>query len=198
MTVMLIGSASSDRLPDESSVPASPRRGEAAPPHAPVPPSRRGPQPLPGSLSDPIAFRFEGDRHSAVGFRSRGDLICTRETTEVDNRPALLSASCAGERSLRRALERDPFYVYAGGGGRATSATGFARESVVEIRAIASSVATTVALSEPWRPKPWRGEPIRFFYVLSDARPDPGAGLLPPGVQLQARLANGEVVEAGP
>jgi hypothetical protein len=198
-SVMTIGGPSSDK----SSVPRSPRSNSTSPPQGTVPPSRRGPQPLPGSLSDPIEFSFAGDSHLAVGFRGRGGprqrggIICTRLMTEVDNRPSLVGASCAGERLLRRALAREPLFVYAGGGSGPTSTAGFARESVLEIRAIAPSVATRVVLSEPWRPKPWRGEPIRFVYVLSDAKPDtgPGARLLPLGVQLQAQLSNGEVVE---
>jgi hypothetical protein len=201
--VLLAGNGTSDRSesPKEPSPPASPPGHHTRPPQqGTIRPPPREPRPLPGSESGKVVFRFQRVSYSAVGFRGHGRVICATLTTELGKREPLTSSSCAGQRVLRRALARDALYVASGGGGRHTTVSGFARESVSSIRAVASRGVAKVALSKPWRPVPWGGEPIRFFYVATDLPLDIGhrASLLPKGLHLQGQLATGQVAAPGP
>jgi hypothetical protein len=110
----------------------------------------------------------------------------------------LPSTGCAGDRLLRRELDDDPARIV-GGGGRPTSMFGFARAGVARIAVLDPRYPTRVVLSEPWSPEPWRGEPIRFFQVLSDAPHDKARDfLVRDRLHLVARLASGELVDVIP
>jgi hypothetical protein len=143
-------------------------------------------QPIDGTRSARQTFEVGGTRYSAVGFRSRGPMICAslRE-------PALklrLGTGCLSTRLLPKALERTPAHVFAGGGLRdgGSERTGFARADVVGLR----SRGATVFLSEPWRP--WERGPIRFFMIFTpDVEPKPGLRLVHP---LHVQLADGSTV----
>jgi hypothetical protein len=87
--------------------------------------------------------------------------------------------------------------VFSGGGVRddpnALIHKGYAREDVVEVRPADPASEVTVALSEPWRPGPWEGEPIRFMlvHVRGDGPPEPGQWQR---VELEAVLEDGTVL----
>ena len=107
---------------------------------------------------------------------------------------------CAGARLLRRALERNPLHLSGGSGGRHSIGHGFARADVVSMALAGARGRGLVALSEPWRPEREEGEPIRFFYVVTDIPGEvrPRTPLLPEGVRIEARLASGQVIELRP
>jgi hypothetical protein len=198
-TAVLVGRDGSDRAPS-SREPAGPPQNSPSP-VAPVPPAEppRHVRPVPGSLSNTVRFEFAGVRYSVVGFRSRNGAICTRLTNR-DNGPGrrLASDSCVGEWLLRRGLDR-PARVSGGGGGEHTFVTGFAQAHVAGIALLSPRYLSRVVLSEPWRPEPGQGKPIRFFFVLIDAPPD-----APPDfpararLRLEARLTSGETVVVVP
>jgi hypothetical protein len=99
------------------------------------------------------------------------------------------------ERILRRALERRPAHIFAGGGAKPSLAeTAFARREVTDLEPGGSASDGTVVLSEPWRPEPWKGEPIRFFFVFVNGRDRPEPGRMP-HLPLWARLSDGRTVE---
>ena len=151
-------------------------------------------RPVPGSISEPAAFSFDGVRYRSVGFRNRDGSICTTLTMNKSAPPA--GRSCLSARLLRPALSDNPFHIFAGGGGKHAAVSGFAQADVTRIRLVGTRLQNGVLLSKPWSPAPWRGEPIRFFYVLVDTRrPTDSRGLLPEGSRLQARLSNGDLVE---
>ncbi len=147
-------------------------------------------EPLPGSVSDPLRFTVAGTRYTAVGFHTSRSLVCA-QLAELDaERP---SNGCLSERLLRDALAKQPAHLFAGGGGGPFVRTGFARSEVVELTPAEPRSDATVILSEPWRPEPWEGEPIRFFFVL-DPSGDPPPGGWPP-FPLTARLRDGATVK---
>jgi hypothetical protein len=81
----------------------------------------------------------------------------------------------------------------AGGSAPGVVHTGFARADVVGVEPANRKDDITVALSPPWRPSPWRGDPIRFLLVFDPN--DPGGGSRQPGhIPLRARLADGRTV----
>jgi hypothetical protein len=140
--------------------------------------------PLAESTSDPLSFTVAGARYTAIGFQTSRSHVCT-SLEEVDA-GVPHGQSCLSERLLRNALERQPAHLFAGGGG---VRNGFARADVVDIAA----TDATVVLSEPWRPEPWEGEPIRFFFVFDPDEPAPGERL--PEVPLAVRLSDGQTVQ---
>jgi hypothetical protein len=50
-----------------------------------------------------------------------------------------------------------------------------------------------VVLSEPWRPEPWEGEPIRFLLAFDTESGTPQPGQFP-RLELNARLEDGSVL----
>lgn len=196
-TVLLLGGDGSDPEPSSRSAAGSPQDS------APKPPPRRGPDPMPGTVSRAVRFAFRGVGYSIVGFRgrsaSRGGVICTRQV-ELGGGGSrrVVGATCAGERLLRRGLDDHPVRTV-GGGGQPIQLSGFARADVTRIAVLDSQYPTRVVLSEPWSPEPWQGEPIRFFLVLIDAPPDRARTLLRHDLpRLEARLTSGETVEGAP
>jgi hypothetical protein len=133
------------------------------------------PDPVAGSISPPLEFTADGKRYSAIGFHTGRTAVCTRLSDRDTHSP--LGYSCLNERLLGDALRRQPALLFAGGD---TEQAGFARADVTKLTAGDAEVA----LSEPWRPEPWPGEPIRFFYVFAGAR-----------MPLTAALADGRTVE---
>lgn len=174
---------------------------EAATPDSP----RTEIRPVPGSLSEPVSFDSAGTRFTAIGFRSEQGGICAAlvaPEAELDRPQG--GVGCLNPRLLRRALEDSPLHIFAGGGGGGGTqqrVQGFARADVVTVSLEGGESSSSIALSEPWKPEPWDGEPIRFFYTLTDAPEgdDPGARIPPwSGLRIVAHLANGESVEIGP
>jgi hypothetical protein len=107
---------------------------------------------------------------------------------------------CYSARLLRKALAKSPVHVFGGGGGEIQDVQGFARADVVALTRLDSGGAGTIALSEPWRPEPWDGEPIRFFYSVTTEKLHDRPTQSPPwqGLRLRAELADGRSVEVGP
>lgn len=152
-------------------------------------------QPQPGSVSEPLRFRFGRFRFTAVGYRAADGSICS---ATVD--PAAVRTTggigCVGTRHLDRSLRRDPVLLSGGGGGRVRVAHGFTRADVESLRLVGTGEPAVVALSSPWRPRGPETEPIRFFYVvLKSAALGPRALLLPEGARIEVRLADGTVSE---
>jgi hypothetical protein len=193
----------------------APQRDEPGPPSGagtvPAQGPRQTPTPSPDSGTprrpdvhpDPLRngesyrFEFAGTAYSMVGFRSGGS-ICT---TLIDRTPEAMpiggGRSCLSQPLLSRAMRERHVHIFSGGGGKHTFVVGFARADVVVISLLGSYEGTRVVLSDPWRPDPGQGEPIRFFYVISDTPPYSADGESPVlrGVRGRARLASGEVVE---
>ena len=147
-----------------------------------------------GSVSEPLEVVFDDVRYTAVGFRSEAGLICSALVDPASER-AQGGVGCAGERSLRRGLDEQPFFVSGGGGGGHMIANGFARADVVSMSLASGGDRAVIELSKPWRPLT-RATPIRFFYVITDApsKVRPRSPLLPPGIRIEARLADGRVI----
>jgi hypothetical protein len=147
------------------------RRSQPLPtPNGPPPPPSNAPRPVRATLSQQVSFSFGGVRYTAVGFRAHNDTICARLWTREPNAGG---TGCASERLIRQGLRDGPYRVVGGGGGRHASYFGFARAGVTSLSMAGTSRRNRVVVSRPWRPKPWRGEPIRFFYALVDG-PPPG------------------------
>jgi hypothetical protein len=104
-------------------------------------------------------------------------------------------AGCLAGRILREELAEKPAHLFASGGTLSGDMvhTGFARADVVDVTPRDKASGVTVILSEPWRPEPWEGEPIRFLlaFDLEAGRPEPGQI---PRVSLNARLEDGRVL----
>jgi hypothetical protein len=158
---------SGDEAPPDRALPAGEER---EPPPAP-PPSSRRPQPVPGSLSPPVILEFDGARYRMFGFRSRrGDMICVR-VNRIDTMPGIDSETCAGERNLRRGLRDTGVLKVGGGGGEHLSIAGFTEASILDVYLEGTRRRHRIVMTEPWRPKPWRGEPIRAFLAIVDGTP---------------------------
>lgn len=205
-TALLLGGGGSDPAPSSPESAGSPQNSPpgSAPERSPKPPPRRGPDPVPGSLSQAVRFKFAGASYSIVGFGarsgSRDGLICTRLVERAAGRsPRVVGATCAGERLLRRELDDYPARTV-GRGGRPAQISGFARADVAGIAVVESQYPSRVVLSEPWSPEPWPGEPIRFFLVLIDAPRDEARDPRPilDRLHLEARLTGGEPVDVIP
>jgi hypothetical protein len=148
-----------------------------------------------GSLSDKLQFEFDGGRYTAVGFRAEDGSTCSA-VVDPEAAQANGGVGCIGARSLRRGLARDPALLSGAGGGQPTIAHGFARADVVSLALRGAWDNGAVALSEAWRPAGEGGEPIRFFYVVTNSpAAGPRAPLLPDGVRIEARLEDGSVIE---
>jgi hypothetical protein len=161
----------------------------------PEAPPRPDLNPVPGSGSKRTQFEFAGARYSIVGFRSERS-ICTALTQVGSDRGTTpRSGSCLSERLLRLGLDSH-VRVFAGGGGKPTFTVGFARADVAALSPIGSTGRSRVVISQPWSPEPWRGEPIRFFYLVSDRPPQPRS--LAYDLRLRARLTDGQLVQVGP
>jgi hypothetical protein len=162
-----------------------------APPGAPEGAPDPRVEPRVESASRPLEFAVAGTRYRAVGFHTQRTAVCVALTDLDAGR--LSGSSCLSERILRDALQSRPAHQFAGGGHPVLVHTGFARADVIEIAPVERPGEVTVILSEPWRPRPWRGEPIRFFFAFDRA---PGAikpgG--PPRAELEARLKDGRAV----
>jgi hypothetical protein len=186
----------SDSRPTDSILPAA----EPANPPMDEPltaPPRPRLEPLPGSTSPPLEFEFDGVSYSAVGFRSEGSVICmTLKRSTADEGPAPpAGGSCLRDRLLTDALATTPVHMFAGGGRRPFATAGFARADVAELTLVGPTDAgDEVFLSEPWKPEPSEGEPIRFVYVLSESGPETIPSF--DRHRFRAELTNGEVVPA--
>jgi hypothetical protein len=150
-------------------------------------------EPLAGSVSDPLEFTVGGTRYTAVGFQTAQSTVCATLTkVGAGMRP---STGCLRGRLLRDALARQPAHHFAGGGGGPDGFVrmGFARADAVELTPVERTRDVTVILSEPWRPGPWKGEPIRFFFAFDpdEAGPREGWQALP----LTVRLSDGRIVQ---
>jgi hypothetical protein len=160
-------------------------------------PPRPSLDPVPGSQSPPLSLEFGGVRYTAVGFRSDGSAICTslKAADGADDMvPPGGTGSCLSERLLRDALAKGRVHMYAGGGGGPTQTAGFARAEVMRLSLIDRATGDKVILSEPWRPEPWDGDPIRFVYVLSESPPETIPSF--DRHRFEAELRHGEVVPA--
>jgi hypothetical protein len=166
-------------------------------PHAPP----RGVRPVPGSLSEPLEFEHDGRTLTTIGFRSEQHGICAAlvESAAKPERP-VGAVGCISPRILRDSLAKSPVHVFAGGGGDIQDVQGFARSDVVKLTRVDDGGPGTVALSEPWSPDPWDGDPIRFFYSVTTEKvpDDPARGVPWHGLRLRAELADGRTVEVGP
>lgn len=183
-----------DELLDRASRPP-----ERAAPNAPQVDVR----PSAGSVSEPLSFASDGTRFTAVGFRSQQGAICSA-LVESEATPDRVQGGvgCLAEPLLRRALETSSVHVFAGGGGgegHQRSVQGFARADVVSVSLVDGNSSSGVGLSEPWKPEPWVGGPIRFFYTLMvQAEGEPVDSPPGRGLRIKARLANGTSVEIIP
>jgi hypothetical protein len=173
----------------------APLLGRPAPPSPGVPDGAPNPNvdALAESASPPLDFTMAGTAYRAVGFLTTRFAVCVK-LTDVD---AALSGGvgCLAGRILREQLAEKPAHLFAAGGTLAGDMVhkGFARADVVEVTPRGGTSGVTVVLSEPWRPEPWEGEPIRFLlaFDLESGRPEPGQI---PRVSLEARLEDGSVL----
>jgi hypothetical protein len=151
-------------------------------------------EPLVESASQPLEFAVAGTRYRAVGFKTQRSAVCVALTDLDAGR--LSGTSCLSERILRDALKSQPAHVFAGGGAGPDMVehTGFARADVVGLAPAKRADEVTVILSDPWRPDPWTGEPIRFFFAFEPLDPGASNPRRPPRVQLEARLSDGRAV----
>jgi hypothetical protein len=150
-------------------------------------------EPLAESASDPLEFTVAGTRYTAIGFQTPRTMFCAR-LTKVDAGPPS-GTGCLNLRGLRDALAQQPAHLFAGGGGGPDgfARTGFARADAVDLTPVERTSDVTVILSEPWRPEPWEGEPIRFFFVFDRDEATPrGAPITLP---LSVRLSDGRTVQ---
>jgi hypothetical protein len=167
-------------------------------PHEPGQPAT-GVQPVPGSLSPPLEFDLDGKPLVAVGFQNRSQgMICSALVSTAERRYG--GVGCLSQRILRDALAERPAHVFAGGGSGARRAIhGFARADVVGVSLHDGQGIGRIELSEPWKPEPWEGEPIRFFYAFTAPGAEPEAGVPPwGGLRIEARLANGTTANVLP
>ena len=206
--LVVVGGGGPDRAPS-SGEPAGPpnnQPGSTVPERSPEPPPSGAPRPVPGTLSRPVEFTFRENRYSVVGFigsrrpRQRNTTICAR-LVEVPPDPARPRPSqmCAGVQLLRRELDDNPVRTVGLGGGEYTHVSGFARADVTGIAVVAPRYPNRAVLSQPWSPPGWRGNPIRFFWVVIDPprRADPEFPRRS-RIRLQGRLIDGETVEGVP
>jgi hypothetical protein len=145
------------------------------------------------SASPPLEFNVGGTHYRAVGFLTSRFAVCVKLTDLDAGMPS--GAGCLAGRGLRDQLAEKPAHLFAAGGvlGGGMVHKGYARADVIEITPRDESSGVTVFLSEPWRPEPWEGEPIRFIlaFDLESGEPEPGQF---PRVELNARLADGTVL----
>lgn len=151
-------------------------------------------QPQRGSVSEKLRFQFHGHRYTAVGYRAADGSVCSA-LVEPGSKRANGGIGCIGAPSLRRTLAQGPGRLSGGGGGQQTILHGFARAEVVGLALSGAGHNGVVALSEAWMPAGEEGQPVRFFYVVMNRdATGPRVPLLPAGVRIEARLADGSVV----
>jgi hypothetical protein len=148
---------------------------------------------LADSASPPLEFAAGGTQYRAVGFQTTRSALCVKLTEADSGLPG--GVSCLGGRGLRETLAEKPVTVFAHGGtlSGAMVHAGFVRPDVVEVTPRDEASGVRVILSEPWRPEPWDGEPIRFLlaFDLESGMPEPGEYSR---VSLNARLEDGRVL----
>jgi hypothetical protein len=132
-------------------------------------------RPVPGSISEPAAFSFDGVRYRSVGFRNRDGSICTTLTMNKSAPPA--GRSCLSARLLRRALSDNRFHVFAGGGGKHTAVTGFAQADVTRIRLVGTRLQNRVLYPSRGVPRPGGASPSASstYWWPRGGRPNPAA-----------------------
>lgn len=171
--------------------------GNAPPPTGPIPEGAPDPtvEPVAESASNTLAFVVSGTSYTAVGYRDTRNLVCVRLTQPDPNRRG--SNACLSKRGLADDLAAQPARMFAAGGAgdrlESMVHTGFARADVAEIEPADPASDVTVVLSDPWRPEPWEGAPIRFFLAFDREAVVPAPGR-PPRVSLEARLDDGSVL----
>lgn len=169
----------------------------APPPYGPIPEGAPNPtvEPAAESASNTLAFVFSGTSYAAVGYRDTRNLVCVRLIKPDLNRPG--SNACLNKRGLGDELASKPVHLFAAGGAgdglESMVHTGFARADVVEIQPRDPASDVTVVLSDPWRPEPWEGAPIRFLLAFDRGAVAPAPGTAP-RVSLEARLDDGRVL----
>jgi hypothetical protein len=145
------------------------------------------------SASPPLDFVMGGPAYRAVGFQTTRSALCVKLTDVDSGVPG--GVSCLAGRGLRETLAEKPVTVFAAGGTLSGDMVhaGFVRADVVEVTPRDEASGVTVVLSEPWRPEPWDGEPIRFLlaFDLESGMPEPGKFSR---VSLNARLEDGRVL----
>jgi hypothetical protein len=154
-----------------------PSRAAEQPDQSPPPPQRRVPRALHGSASAPLTFGFDGVRYRVVGFRSRQDSICLR-LNRLGSHATMLGVTCSGERNLRRGLRREAVLKVGAGGGKLLTVSGFVTPDVTELVTRGTKRRSRVFLTEPWRPKPWAGDPIRGFIAVLEGEAGGGRSLI--------------------
>jgi hypothetical protein len=166
-----------------------------APPSRDVPNGAPNPSvdPLAESASPPLEFTVAGTTYRAVGFLTTRFAVCVKLTDVDAAMPG--GVGCLSGRLLRENLAEKPAHLFAAGGSLSGHMVhkGFARADVAEVTPRDEASGVTVVLSEPWRPEPWEGGPIRFLlaFDLESGRPGPGQI---PRVSLNARLEDGRVL----
>ena len=166
-----------------------------APPSPDVPNGAPNPSvdPLAESASPPLDFTVAGTAYRAVGFLTTRFAVCVKLTDLDAARPG--GVGCLAGRILREELAGKPAHVFSAGGTLSGDMVhnGYARADVVEVMPRDDASGVTVILSEPWRPEPWEGEPIRFLLAFDRESGEPEPGEIP-RVALNARLEDGRVL----
>jgi hypothetical protein len=167
-------------------------------PHSPAgaPTARPDVHPTPPGTTASHNFELAGTPYTMVGFRSEGSVCASLIDRGMAGGPIGGGRNCLAEPLLRQAIAERPVHIFGGGGGEQTFIVGFARADVVDMSLLRSYGGSRVVLSDPWRPEPWQGKPIRFFYIVSDKPPYSAEGESPilGGVRGVARLNSGERV----
>jgi hypothetical protein len=145
------------------------------------------------SASPPLEFNVAGTAYRAVGFLTTRFAVCVKLTDVDSAMPG--GVGCLAGRILREELAEKPAHLFASGGTLSGDMvhTGFARADVVDVTPRDKASGVTVILSEPWRPEPWEGEPIRFLLAVDSESGEPEPGQIP-RVALNARLEDGRVL----
>jgi hypothetical protein len=179
---------------EELSLHVAPLLGRPVPPSA-VPDGAPKPNidSIAESASPPLDFVMGGPAYRAVGFQTPRSALCVRLTDVDSGMPG--GVSCLAGRGLRETLAEKPATVFSAGGTLSGDMVhaGFVRADVVEVTPRDEASGVSVVLSEPWRPEPWEGEPIRFLlaFDLESGMPKPGEFSR---VALNARLEDGRVL----
>jgi hypothetical protein len=179
---------------------AQERHEPRSPAGAPTAPSDGKPHPdlhlTPTGKTASHNFELAGTPYAMVGFRSEGSVCASLIDLSMVAGSTGAGRNCLAEPLLREAIAERPVHIFGGGGGKHTFIVGFARADVVDISLLGSYGDSRSVLSDPWRPEPWQGKPIRFFYIVSDKPPHSVDGESPilGGVRGEARLSGGERV----
>lgn len=173
----------------------APALDQPAPPSPDAPEGAPNPNvdPLAESASPPLEFTVADTAYRAVGFLTTRFAVCVKLTDVDAGMPG--GVGCLAGRLLREELAEKPAHLFSAGGtlSGAMVHKGFARADVVEVTPRDPSSGVTVVMSEPWRPEPWEGEPIRFVLVFDTESGTPEPGQIP-RISLNARLEDGSVL----